>query len=493
MEHLKHLKNELHGKNIKEIEKYFKDEYGCKVKKSLPLFCPMYDMIKTDFRKMGALATRGTVFALNDDGVFDGHIVCVPFFKFFNHGESLAHDGPDEDIVSIQRKYDGSLIKVFNFKNEWHVATNGTAVADENFTALFEKAIGLTRGKFDKIFDREKVYIFELCTPENRIVVCYNDYSVRLLLTRCKHTWEELDNGNHVDGHYQVVEDAIYNPTEVGEEGVVVLYKSGHRVKKKTAWYKKLHKGFKGAGFNGTDLNMIERAIHGGFYDDVLVLCSEEGKKHAAKYKQYLVDYLDVVDRTLKTFKGITGLEKQEDKDNLIWHLKEGTIKSFFPNEAEYKRVLNVLFGKYDSLYYDLEKGGKNAMEYRIQIKDYFENGPGKYWYTIYEEWPPKKTDWVPKDMEWPPKKPHWSTIVGECPPKQPETKTIEERIAELETALEEAEDRISELENIVEELQDKIDDEKDVKLSCDGCGMRFNNIYLYDDDGHTVCYDCRK
>ena len=193
MEHLQHLVAQLKGKNIVDIELFLKQEYSCKVNKHLPLFCPMYDMIKTKFDKKGALATRGTVFALNDKGVFDGQIVCVPFFKFFNYGETFAYNGLDDEIVSIQRKYDGSLIKVFPYNDQWHIATNGTAKANDAFTSLFEKAIGLELHEFDKIFSREKVYIFELCTPENKIVVSYDNYHARLLLTRCNKTWEEVD------------------------------------------------------------------------------------------------------------------------------------------------------------------------------------------------------------------------------------------------------------------------------------------------------------
>lgn len=371
MEHLNHLKEELHGKTIEEIEKYFKKEYGCKVRKELPLFCPMYDMLKTDFKKKGALATRGTVFALNEEGIFDGHVACVPFFKFFNEGEPLAHVAPDEDIVSIQRKYDGSLIKVFPFKGKWHIATNGTPVANENFIVLFEKALGLTREEFGKIFDHDKVYMFELCTPENKIVIAYDDYYAKLLLTRCNKTWEELDNGEDVAGHYEVVREAEFEESSVGEEGVVVVYRGGHRVKKKTAWYKTLHKGFGGGGFDGSKLEMVERAIHGGFYDDVLVLCSEEGKRHAEKYKQALKDYVEMLDEKVKTIPGVTGLDGDAlpPKDILVERLKDGTMSSLFPHEPEMKRVLNVLFGKYKSVFHRLECGGQSSKTFRDYIK----------------------------------------------------------------------------------------------------------------------------
>lgn len=62
MDHLEFLKEQIHGKNIDEIKKYFSDEFNCKVNVNTPLFCPMYHIVKTKFNKKGALATRGTVF-----------------------------------------------------------------------------------------------------------------------------------------------------------------------------------------------------------------------------------------------------------------------------------------------------------------------------------------------------------------------------------------------------------------------------------------------
>lgn len=256
-------------------------------------------------------------FSLSDDGIFRGDVACVPFFKFFNHGESLAYYAPDDEIVSIQRKYDGSLIKVFQAHGHWHIATNGTSKADENFITLFEKAIGLERKDFGTIFNHDKVYIFELCTPDNKIVVCYDGYYAKLLLTRCNETWDELVNEPN-DDHYQVVEEVLFDPLQVGEEGVVVVYKGGHRVKKKTNWYRTLYKNFKGKGFNGTDLDSIERAIHAGFYDDVTILCSESGKRHGEQYRNAIIKFTKSIEDKLATLNFISGLEVQQNKDVVV-------------------------------------------------------------------------------------------------------------------------------------------------------------------------------
>jgi hypothetical protein len=105
-----------------------------------------------------------------------------------------------------------------------------------------------------------------------------------------------------------------------------------------------------------------------------MILCSNEGKKHAEEYKNNLIEYEKAIDEKLKSIDNITGLEMQKDKEILIKHLKGGVLDEMFPDKTEKKRILNVLFGKYDSVFNGLEKGGRTTSEYRNKIKRYFIN-----------------------------------------------------------------------------------------------------------------------
>ena len=241
MDDLEVLVQYTRGLKYDELVLYYKDQHKCQVKRSGRLFCPIYDYFKTNFCALGAKATRGTVFVLDEDDYFQGEVACLPFFKFFCRHQTGAHQGDAGDIVAMHTKLDGSLIKLFKFCAEWVVATYSTPVGSDFFVALFERAIGLPSADFDQVFDGDKTYTFELCTPENRVVVPYDTYRATLLMTRCKYSLEELPNAPN-EHHYDMLEElADFDKSNVGTEGAVVLYKGGHRVKLKTCWYKALH------------------------------------------------------------------------------------------------------------------------------------------------------------------------------------------------------------------------------------------------------------
>lgn len=100
-----------------------------------------------------------------------GSVLVRPFKKFFNY-EELVGKGfiPSKgDYVYIQDKMDGSLGILFNYDDEWVMATRGS------FTS--EQAIkGLEIVKSMYFLDswlKEYAYLVEIIYPENRIVVDY--------------------------------------------------------------------------------------------------------------------------------------------------------------------------------------------------------------------------------------------------------------------------------------------------------------------------------
>ena len=100
-----------------------------------------------------------------------GNVLVRPFNKFFNY-EELVGKGfiPSKgDYVYIQDKMDGSLGILFNYDDEWVMATRGS------FTS--EQAIkGLEIVKSMYFLDswlKEYAYLVEIIYPENRIVVDY--------------------------------------------------------------------------------------------------------------------------------------------------------------------------------------------------------------------------------------------------------------------------------------------------------------------------------
>lgn len=374
MEHLLHLIESTYKMSIPEIIKFYKDNYDCKVNvnETHGLFCPMYSQIKTKFTEKGSLATRGTVFALDDNGVFRGDVVCVPFFKFFNSHESLAHKGEDSDIISIQRKMDGSLIKVFYHNNQWFIATNGTPVAMEEFSDLFQRSINLSVDRFDDVFNREHTYLFEMCTPENRIVVDYEGrYFATLLMVRCRLTFDELPLIS-AKGHFDYIHEVDgFDNAEVGEEGVVVIYRGGHRVKKKTEWYKKLHK-CNAKSFNGSDFVNVLAAFYGGYYDDVLAMIPKKNREKIEEFKKGMA----ALDKEIESKLALVQMsfEKQTDKEKLVHVLKTGEFDLMFPDKELRKAVLNVLFGKIPDIYQCIGKHGQKGDRVRRWVYNCMSN-----------------------------------------------------------------------------------------------------------------------
>ena len=87
----------------------------------------------------------------------------------------------DWTTAKVFEKLDGSLCSLYRYRDEWQVATTGTPDGagqlndtDTTFAALFWKTFGLLEYKLPAPTDfdsKRLVFIFELMTPLNRIVV----------------------------------------------------------------------------------------------------------------------------------------------------------------------------------------------------------------------------------------------------------------------------------------------------------------------------------
>ena len=125
--------------------------YNCSINEYESYFLIKYNMIKSDFSNKAVQQCRGIIL---DKETFE--IVCRPFDKFFNYGETHAAK-IDWDSAVATEKIDGSLIKVWWAEklNKWMVSTNGTVNAFEaeiqndaspykTFGELFLYALGIS-------------------------------------------------------------------------------------------------------------------------------------------------------------------------------------------------------------------------------------------------------------------------------------------------------------------------------------------------------------
>lgn len=187
-------------------------------------------------------------------------VVCWPFRKFCNHGESYA-DEIDWSTARVQEKIDGSIIKLWYDCNtlSWRWSTNSmidafAAKSDSgiSFGDLIKKADNYDEIKFDKLC-RFHTYIFELVSPYTQIVIGYPYTRLYHIGTRNNITGEEYicDIGMPKPKEYPLhsLEDCIKAAEKLNEglvgkvekEGFVVVDANWNRVKIKSPDYLMLH------------------------------------------------------------------------------------------------------------------------------------------------------------------------------------------------------------------------------------------------------------
>ncbi len=178
-----------------------------------------------------------------------GEIIARPFKKFFNYEEHKPEDIPNEDYV-VYEKMDGSLGILFNYENEWILATRGSFTSPQ---AIKGKEI-LDRHDISA-WRKDNTYLFEIIYPENRIVVDYKGEE-KLVVLGAIHTetGEEIPDSSLFwtqDSGFEVVTiyktwgepyDLLKQEISKDKEGYVIKFKNGFRMKIKGEEYKRLHK-----------------------------------------------------------------------------------------------------------------------------------------------------------------------------------------------------------------------------------------------------------
>ena len=188
-------------------------------------------------------------------------VLCKPFNRFFNVNEWEDDIFDYDNIIRIEEKHDGSLVNVYYYNNQWHVATRGNAFAEGyayniyTFRDLFHMAIGCNVNDFMKDMNPGITYSFELCSKYNRVIRPYGDPIVYLIgghITRTNDIIhpDDLDkiarklNVKRPESYYfesiKRIRDhfSVLEPTE---EGYVLIDKSLNRVKIKNPAYVDLH------------------------------------------------------------------------------------------------------------------------------------------------------------------------------------------------------------------------------------------------------------
>jgi RNA ligase len=265
---------------LEKLNKYYEDGLLYKqVHPSLPLTIWNYTE-KVQYENLWdevTLMCRGLV---TDN---EGDIVATPFHKFFNIEEGKFT--PTEEF-EVYEKMDGSLGIVFWYQGQWVVATRGSFTSDQAI-----KAREILRKYNTDIMFRHLTFCFEIIYPENRIVLDYGDDEKLVLLGTFNKDGKETDSEIWSQWGFDVVKkyDGINDYKQLKEmvkndqEGFVVKFSNGDRVKVKGIEYLRLHKIMT----NVTTTGVWEYLKNG---EDVLELLKDVPDEFYKKIQNYVKD-----------------------------------------------------------------------------------------------------------------------------------------------------------------------------------------------------------
>ena len=279
------------------------EQYGIKVRKYPEdnLVLLDYDQIESPKTHQIVVECRSLILALDTL-----EVVSRKFDRFFNLGEAPEfHQDFDFDRAVVLEKADGSLIGVyFNpHTSRWEISTRGMAKAEGEhmFGGTFREkvlaAFGFTREEdFQTVmtenYHNGYTYVFEFCSPENRIVTKYESAHMVLTSIRENATGKEApfyfleEFAQHFQRHrlqvraprkFDLESDdfvAEANKLDGLQEGFVIwCEKTGRRVKVKAHTYMVAHK-LRGNDAVPTRKNLLALVLEGEV-DEFLVYFPE--------------------------------------------------------------------------------------------------------------------------------------------------------------------------------------------------------------------------
>jgi len=273
-----------------------------------------------------------------------GNIVARPFTKFFNIEEGKYT--PTENF-EVFEKMDGSLGIVFWYEGQWILATRGSFTSDQ---AVKGTEI-LKRYNTDILF-RHMTFCFEIIYPENRIVLDYGDDEKLVMLGAFDRWGKDYDISDWDEWGFDVVKkyDGIKDFKELkamvkdDQEGFVVKFTNGDRVKIKGVEYLRLHKIM-----TNMSTTAVWECLKNG--DDIETLLKDVPDEFYKKIKDYVRDlryaHFQISERAGKLHDGFR-YGKYGDVD------PEPSKKEFAEFVFKQQKVLQpVMFAMWDKKNYD--------------------------------------------------------------------------------------------------------------------------------------------
>lgn len=221
----------------------------------------------------------------------------------------MYEDVKHKKITRVQNKEDGSIISFVKFENGEIRAKSKTSF--ESDQAQMAQELYNNNKKYreyiDMCLDCNSVPIFELCSPENQIVLEYQETKLVLLQVREKNSGEYSNIEAFKEAYYgpihygiEVAEDFPESMKNLDDllarkeidtsdiEGWIITFEDGQMAKIKTDKYLSLH------GLIGPDAfreNLLIKTILDGNIDDVIAALVPGEKKNKIIYLSEKVEH----------------------------------------------------------------------------------------------------------------------------------------------------------------------------------------------------------
>lgn len=232
-------------------------------------------------------------------------VVGTPFIKFFNWGELEAgSESIIEPEFTVTEKMDGSLGIMFYYADKFRFATAGSFISEQ---AEWAEQWAFNNMPLDKI-DKTNTYLFEIIYHANKIVVSYDFEGLVLLSTFDPYgleydyeqiKWEASYMGIRHASQYDFKDmNSILETAKTlnkDNEGYVIRFRSGIRLKIKGDEYVRIHKILSKV----TPIAIWESIVEGDILDEVRVELPEEMQKDfdtiISIYEQHLRGFIKEV------------------------------------------------------------------------------------------------------------------------------------------------------------------------------------------------------
>ena len=316
----------LKEKSLSDLE----EEFGIVVRTY-----PEYDLAVLNYSQIDSPKTNPIVMECR--GLIinykDLYVVARSFDRFFNFYEWENDPFDYGNIDYVLEKADGSLMTVYYYRGEWHIASRGTCFAEGEtatgkiFKDLFEEILGADINSFMDTMSTEYCYIFEMCSIHNKVVTPYPTPALYLLTVNYvgDDDFFECDQefikecaewfGVKYPQRYSFKEvkkmQESFSSMAPTDEGYVIIDINGNRVKIKNPSYVDLH-NIKGNGI--ISLKRVCNIVKRGESEEVLTYFPE--------YKEFFDPYIAAFDVFLKEVNSYDDLVEDKELSQKEFALK---------------------------------------------------------------------------------------------------------------------------------------------------------------------------